>query len=152
MGKNLIQQRRGKGSPSYTAPSFRYKGKTGYSNVKEKVTSGKILDIVHSSGHSAPLMEILYDDGKVGLLQAPEGVRVTDTIEIGDSSSVKPGNILALKEIPEGTSIYNIESNPGDGGKFVRSSGAFAKIITKKEDERRKKNRIRQSGSPSPQK
>ena len=42
--------------------------------------------------------------------------------------------MLPLKSIPEGTLIYNIESNPGDGGKFVRASGAFAKIITKTED------------------
>jgi len=27
MGKNLIQQKRGKGSPTYRAPSFRYEGK-----------------------------------------------------------------------------------------------------------------------------
>ena len=50
---------------------------------------------------------------------------------MGNLVELKAGNILPLKNIPEGTSVYNIESNPGDGGKFVRSSGAFAKIITK---------------------
>ena len=46
---------------------------------------------------------------------------------------IKVGNILPLKSLPEGTSIYNIESNPGDGGKFVRASGTFARIVTKME-------------------
>jgi len=41
---------------------------------------------------------------------------------------------MPLRNIPEGISIFNIESFPGDGGKFVRSSGGFAKIITKMKD------------------
>jgi len=53
---------------------------------------------------------------------------------MGKDVELKIGNILPLKSIPEGTSIYNIESQPGDGGKFVRASGAFAKIITKMEN------------------
>ncbi|MBI2657848.1 50S ribosomal protein L2 [Candidatus Woesearchaeota archaeon] len=132
MGKNLIQQKRGKGSPRYRAPSFNYKGKASFSRYDDgKAISGAITDIVHSSGHSAPLMELKYTNGEIGLLQAPEGVKVGDQIEVGTDVEVKTGNILPLKSMPEGTSIYNIESNPGDGGKFVRSSGAFAKIITK---------------------
>ena len=132
MGKNLIQQKRGKGSPRYRAPSFRYKGKVGISRFeKDNKISAEIKDIFDSQGHSAPLMELKYDDGKTALLQAPEGIRVGDKIEIGNEAELKPGNVLPLKNIPEGTSIYNLESNPGDGGKFVRSNGAFARIITK---------------------
>ncbi len=135
MGKNLIQQKRGKGSPRYRAPSFRYKGKSSFVRYEEgKVTNAVITDLIHDSGHSAPLMELEYSTGETGLLQAPEGVKVGGKIEIGQDVDLKTGNILPLKNIPEGTSIYNIESNPGDGGKFVRASGAFAKIITKMEN------------------
>ena len=135
MGKNLIQQKRGKGGPRWTAPSFRYAGKAHfYKEQENKTISAKVIDIISSQGHSAPLMELKYEDGKDGLLQAPEGIRVGDKIELGQNSEVKSGNILPLKNIPEGTSIYNIEAMPGDGGKFVRSSGASARIITKNED------------------
>lgn len=135
MGKSLIQQKRGKGSPRYRAPSFRYHGMAKFAASKEnEIVKAEITDILHSSGHSAPLMELKYNDGKISVLQAPEGVKVGDEIESGENAETKVGNILALKNIPEGTVIYNIESNPGDGGKFVRSSGAFAKIITKMED------------------
>jgi len=134
MGKNLIQQKRGKGSPRYRAPSFRYKGKTSFARYEEdKVITASITDIVHSSGHSAPLMELKYSSGEEGLLQAPEGIRVGNKIEMGSDAEPKPGNILPLKNVPEGMPIYNIESQPGDGGKFVRSSGVFARIITKTE-------------------
>ena len=135
MGKNLIQQKRGKGSPRYRAPSFRYKGTASFARYEEdKTITAKITDIVHSSGHSAPLMELGYSNGEIGLLQAPEGIRTGDKVEMGKNAELKSGNILPLKSIPEGTSIYNIESNPGDGGKFVRASGAFAKIVTKMQD------------------
>lgn len=135
MGKSLIQQKRGKGSPRYRAPSFRYKGNTSFVSYEQGKTLGaKIIDILHSSGHSAPLVELKYDNGETSLIQAPEGVRVGDKIEMGESVELRTGNILPLKNIPEGTPIYNIESNPGDGGKFVRTSGASAKIITKMEN------------------
>ncbi len=135
MGKSLIQQKRGKGSPRYRAPSFNYQGKAEFtSEEKGAIFDANITDILHCPGHSAPLMELKYSNGEVGLLQAPEGIRVGDKIQFGNEVEVKSGNVLPLKNIPEGTSIYNIESSPGDGGKFVRSSGTFARIITKMED------------------
>ncbi len=130
MGKNLIQQKRGKGSPTYRAPSFRYKGKATYGNYGNQVLSGKVLDLIHCPGHSAPLMAVKYDNGEDVLLQAPEGIRVGDTVNNGEKR-IAPGNVLVLKDIPEGTAIYNVEGNPGDGGKFCRSGGTFAKIIGK---------------------
>ena len=131
MGKNLIQQKRGKGSPTYRAPSFRYKGAAKYLNGK--VNKAEIVDLVQSAGHNAPLMELKYENGEKGLLQAPNGIKVGESINIGGSDS-KSGNILELKNIPVGTSIYNIEGHPGDGGKFVKSSGGAAKIVTKSKD------------------
>src|SRR3989338_2106724 len=130
MGKNLIQQARGKGGPRDRAPSFRYKGRAKY--LSEKLAlSGKIRDFIHCQGHSAPLAQVEYDNGKIVLIPAPEGVRIGDTVEMGENLEVKTGSIMPLKNIPEGTAVHNIESFPGDGGKFVRSSGGFAKVITK---------------------
>ena len=134
MGKNLIQQRRGKGSPTYRAPSFRYKGRATYIDYSKKEIKGTVLDILHCEGHSAPLAKIMYDDKEEILIQAPEGIKVGDSISNGENAEIKTGNVLPLKNIPEGVAIYNIESSPGDGGKFARSSGAFARIITKMKD------------------
>ena len=131
MGKNLIQQARGKGSPRYRSPGFNYKGETKYARYEKQTMTGKITDLVHCPGHNSPLAQIEYDNGNVILMQAPEGIRVGDSVEMGNKIELNKGNILPLKNIPEGTSIYNIESSPGDGGKFVRSTGGFAKIVTK---------------------
>ena len=42
---------------------------------------------------------------------------------------IKNGNILSLKNIPVKTQIYNIESRPFDGGKFVKSGGSSATVV-----------------------
>ena len=131
MGKNLIQQKRGKGSSTYRAPSFNYKGKAAYGNYNKENVKGEVIELVSCRGHSAPLMEVRYNNGEKILLQAPEGIRVGDQIEDGPEATVKAGNVLSLKNIPEGTSVYNIESYPGDGGKFCRAGGTFARVVGK---------------------
>lgn len=129
MGKNLIQQRRGKGSAVFRAPSFRYAGKVAHPKI-EQGSVGIISDIIHSQGHSAPLLAVRYA-AQDCLMVAPEEVRVGDSISFGKGSEIKAGNTLPLSEIPEGTPIYNIESIPGDGGKFVHASGSFARVLSK---------------------
>lgn len=134
MGKNLIQQARGKGSPTYRAPSFRYEGKAEHRAFDDKLIPGKITDLIQCQGHSAPLAHIKYDNGESCLLMAPEGMRVGDRIESGKDAPIEVGNTSCLKNMPEGTLIYNVESKPGDGGKFARASGTFARVIAKAGD------------------
>lgn len=130
MGKNLIQQARGKGSPTYRAPSFSYEGSAKNKALAAATINGEVIDIVKCRGHSAPLVKVAYEDGDVCLSIAPEGVKVGDKLTVGHNVEIKAGNIAPLKDLPDGTLVYNIESNPGDGGKFCRSSGTFAKVLT----------------------
>ena len=130
MGKRLIQQRRGKGTPRYRAPSHRYQGEVKHYALS---TSGMVTDLIHCAGHSAPLMEVAYLTGERGLAFAPDGIRVGDEISVG-APEVKIGNVLLLRDIPEGTLIHNIELQPLDGGKLVRASGSSARVISKTEE------------------
>jgi len=128
MGKNLIQQARGKGGPTYRAPSFRYEGKASYIN---KETNGEVIDIIKCQGHSAPLIKVKYDEGSTGLLIAPEEVRVGEKLMMDNKAPIKNGNVLHLNNIPLGIPIYNVERIPGDGGRFARCAGGSAKIVGK---------------------
>jgi len=130
MGKNLVQQARGKGGPRYIAPSFRY---LGQAKLKHGVNSALILDIKNSQGHSTPLLEVKYNDNTTGLMIAPEGVFVGQELKVGEGAEAGLGNSLMLKDIPEGTLIFNIEGVPGDGGRFCRTTGSFAKLIARTE-------------------
>jgi len=128
MGKNLIQQKRGKGGPTWRAHGF---NSVGDVKLPQGKTSATVKDIITSRFHSAPLATVKYDDGKDGLLFAVEGMKVGDVVTIGSGAEIKAGNIAPLSDIPEGALIHNIEAQPGDGGKFVRGSGNSARVATK---------------------
>ena len=130
MGKDLIQQRRGRGSSTYRRHSFRSPGAAKlYARA-----SATVLELIHSYMHTAPLARVKYADGTDGLIIATEGLRAGQTITIGPDAPLELGNTLPLQAMPEGSLIFNIESTPGDGGRFVRSSGAAARIVAKTAD------------------
>jgi len=135
MGKRLITQRRGKGSSVYRAHSFKFPGRAKHPTLddaaKTSTESGTIVDFIRSAAHSTPLAQVKYDDGEMILMLACEGMKVGDKVSTGSEASINPGNTTSLGMIPEGALIYNIESMPGDGGKFVRASGTFARVVSK---------------------
>lgn len=133
MGKSLIQQARGKGGPTYRSKSFTYAGESKLRSETPQLVEGKVIDIIKCPGHTAPLMEIKYEDGISSLMPAPEFIKVGDKVQAGPGGEINPGNTLKLKEIPEGTPVYNIESQPGDGGKFCKTGGSAARILAKTE-------------------
>ncbi|MBI2076577.1 MAG: 50S ribosomal protein L2 [Candidatus Aenigmarchaeota archaeon] len=127
MGKNLRQQARGKGGPRYRSPGHRFPGAVSYRYIPANVKHGIVENIIDAPGRYVPLAVVNFDGKKV--LQIPhEGIRVNQQINF---ETPETGNILQLRSITEGTKIYNIELNPGDGGKLCRSSGSFSMLTTK---------------------
>lgn len=96
--------------------------------------SGEVVDIEHDPARSAPIARVEFEDGDQRLVLAAEGVGVGDTLEVGISAAVEPGNTLPLAEIPEGVPVSNVEHQPGDGGKFARASGVNADLVTHERD------------------
>ncbi len=134
MGKRIISQRRGRGTSTYRSPSHRYiaavKHRTYDEIEKSKVIKGRVINLIHCPGHSAPLAEIRYENNEKLYIFAPEQIKVNDIVESGAKAKLRIGNTLPLKNISEGTAIYNLENRPGDGGKFCRTAGSFAKLIS----------------------
>ncbi|MBU7019292.1 MAG: 50S ribosomal protein L2 [Theionarchaea archaeon] len=126
MGKRLKQQARGKGTPKYRAPSHKYKYTVTY---PLQPADGVVKKLFNDPAHTALVAEVKYKNGKKGYLLAPEGLRVKQRISVG-GREIALGNVLQLGRIPEGTLIYNIERQPMDGGKLVRSSGTYATVIS----------------------
>jgi large subunit ribosomal protein L2 len=132
MGKRILVQRRGRGSPVFRALSHRRRGKARYLPIKDKELSGKInftiLDFIHEMGRGLPLMLVRYENGDECLLPAPEGVHVGQVCEQGLEASLEIGNVVPVHKIPEGVWICNIEMRPGDGGSLCRASGTHGQI------------------------
>ncbi len=128
MGKNVISQRRGRGTLRYRKASHNYKGVAKHVSVQKSTMTGEVIELIHCASHSAPLAKVVYTDGSESLMVAPENLSLHQTVE-SNTTVVENGNTLQLSNIPDGTLIYNIEGIPGDGGKFVRSSGVFARVM-----------------------
>ncbi len=131
MGRRILGQRRGRGTPTFRAPSHRYKAKLEHKKEEDDdIVRGTVVDIEHDPARSAPIAAVEFEDGDQRLILAPEGVTVGEEIQVGVSAEIKPGNTLPLAEIPEGVPVCNVEANQGDGGKFARASGVNADLIT----------------------
>lgn len=129
MGKRIISQARGKGSLTYRVRRKAFMNKVGY---PMREGEAEILKVLHSAGHSAPLVkikignEIFYNPA---FDNAYEGQKI-----IISKEKIENGNIAMLKYVPAGTKVYNIEINPGDGGKMVRTAGSSAIVFKKYEN------------------
>jgi large subunit ribosomal protein L2 len=130
MGRRIQGQRRGRGSSTFRAPSHRYKADLEHKKAEDDTISGEVVDIEHDPARSAPIAAVEFADDDRRLVLAPEGITVGETLQVGVSAEIKPGNTLPLAEIPEGVPVCNVESSPGDGGKFARASGTSAQLMT----------------------
>ena len=131
MGKRTRSQRRGS-SPKNRVSSHRFPAANRLPRVSEEI--GEIVDLVHSPAHTAPLAKIRFEDGTEGHIAAPEGISIGQPVSFGNNVSLKPGNVTSLSGIPEGTPVCNVESRPGDGGKFARSGGNSAIVESRTGD------------------
>jgi large subunit ribosomal protein L2 len=135
MGKRLKQQKRGRGSPRYRAPTKRFKADLNYRPYddveKTGVLTGRVLSLVDDPARTALLMQVLYENNERGWLLAPEGIAVGDRIEVGSQGRLTLGSVLPLYRMPDGAYIFNIERNAGDGGKMVKAPGSYANIVAK---------------------
>jgi len=93
----------------------------------------EVKAIEYDPNRTCHIALIEYVDGIKSYILAPAGLKVGEQVESGDKVEPKAGNCMPLKNIPNGMSVHNIEINPGQGGRLVRSAGAVARIAGKEE-------------------
>ncbi len=92
---------------------------------------GKVSSIEYDPNRSANIALIAYKDGEKRYIIAPYSLGVDDVIISSENAEIKIGNSIPLKNIPQGTNIYNIELHRGKGGQLARSAGTAAQITAK---------------------
>jgi len=97
---------------------------------KEGVPS-RVATIEYDPNRTCYIALLHYADGEKRYILAPQGLTVGDVVENGAQVEPKVGNCMPLSAIPAGLEIHNIELNPGQGGKMVRSAGAVATLAAK---------------------
>ncbi|MFH0836273.1 MAG: 50S ribosomal protein L2 [Candidatus Micrarchaeota archaeon] len=133
MGKMLKHQRRGKGSSVYRTPSHRYYSKVKYPRF-QKSFDGEVLGFVDDPGHGVLIALIELDDGSEFLNLASEGLAMGARVKVLKNDKPRVGDVSKLRNLPEGTPVFNVEANPGDGGQFARATGASAMLLAQDED------------------
>ncbi len=91
----------------------------------------KVAAIEYDPNRSARLALLNYLDGEKRYILAPVGLRVGDAVAAGEGADIKPGNAMALRQIPTGTMVHNVELKPGRGAQLARSAGAAAQLMAK---------------------
>ena len=93
--------------------------------------NAEVMTLEYDPNRSAFIALVQYEDGEKRYIIAPDGLKVGDTVRAGKDADIKPGNALALEDIPVGTVIHNIELHPGKGAQLVRSAGNMAQLMAK---------------------
>jgi large subunit ribosomal protein L2 len=91
----------------------------------------KVATVEYDPNRTANIALLHYTDGEKRYILAPVGLEVGTMILSGPTADIKPGNALALKDMPVGTVIHNIELKPGKGAQLVRSAGVSAQLMAK---------------------
>lgn len=126
------------GRNSYGRITVRHHG--GGNRIKYRVIDFKrnklgmnaeVMTLEYDPNRSAFIALVKYEDGEKRYIIAPDGLKVGDTVRAGSDADIKPGNALALADIPVGTVIHNIELHPGKGAQLVRSAGNMAQLMGK---------------------
>ncbi len=89
----------------------------------------KVESLEYDPNRSCFIALVCYADGERRYILAPDGLKVGDKIICQEKADLKPGNRMELKNIPTGTLVHDIEINPGQGGKLVRSAGIAAQVL-----------------------
>jgi large subunit ribosomal protein L2 len=91
----------------------------------------KVATIEYDPNRDCFISLLNYADGEKRYILSPQGIKVGDQVESGQSCEPKIGNAMPMEAIPAGMEIHNIEMTSGQGGKLVRGAGSAAKIVAK---------------------
>ena len=137
--KSLLAKKKEKaGRNSYGRITVRHQG--GGNRQKYRIIDFKrrkdnmeatVIGIEYDPNRSANIALIQYEDGEKAYILAPQGLTDGDKVVSGETVDIKVGNCMPIDSIPVGTLIHNVELNPGQGGKLVRTAGQSAQLMAK---------------------
>jgi large subunit ribosomal protein L2 len=87
---------------------------------------GVVERLEYDPNRTAQIALICYADGERRYILAPKGLKDGEEVRSGSDAPIKAGNAMALRHLPIGTTVHNIELKPGRGGQLARSAGNSA--------------------------
>jgi len=143
MGRVIRAQRKGRQKGVYKSHNHHRVAPAAFRSMdfaeRNGYIKGVIKEIIHDPGRGAPLARVVFRNPYRYKLDteyfvAAEGMYSGQFVYCGAKATLATGNVLPINRLPEGTSVCNLEGNPGDRGKFARSSGTNAIVIGHSDD------------------
>jgi large subunit ribosomal protein L2 len=94
---------------------------------------GTVKTIEYDPNRTAFIALVYFTNGDKRYILCPKGLKVGQEIVSSKTAAPEVGNTLPLENMPLGSTIHNIELQPGKGGKIVRSAGTFAQLLAKED-------------------
>ena len=94
----------------------------------------RVATIEYDPNRSCYIALVNYADGAKSYILAPAQLKVGDEVQSGPGADIRPGNALALRDMPTGTIVHNVEMVPGQGGKLGRAAGTAIQVAAKEGD------------------
>jgi large subunit ribosomal protein L2 len=91
----------------------------------------RVFSIEYDPNRSARIALLHYRDGEKRYILAPNGLQPDDFVESGPGADIKPGNSMALQQIPLGTIVHAVELRLGKGAQMARSAGVGIQLMAK---------------------
>ncbi len=128
MGKRTKGRAKGRGNMQFRVRKKAYCYRITYPKLFN-TGKAKIMRLINSAAHSTPLAKIRINNEEF-FIPCADGIYEGQEIDV-TVGKAENGNILMLRDIPQGTKVFNIESFPGSGGKYLRSSGCYGMVMNK---------------------
>jgi large subunit ribosomal protein L2 len=90
-----------------------------------------VNSIEYDPNRSARIALLHYADGEKRYILSPNGLQVGDQLVAGPQAPIRVGNALPLENMPLGSTIHNVELQPGKGGQLGRSAGVEIQLMAK---------------------
>ena len=98
---------------------------------RNKFEEAEVMTLEYDPNRTAFISLVQYGDGEKRYIIAPKGLKVGQKISSGSGVSPDLGNALPLQEIPLGSTVHNIELQPGKGAEICRSAGTSAQLLAR---------------------
>jgi len=121
LGRVTVRFRGGGHKRSYRLVDFKRRDKLGM--------VAKVERLEYDPNRTAFIALIRYADDTLSYILAPQRLSVGDEVLAAETVDIKPGNAMAVANIPVGTIVHNVELKIGKGGQIARSAGSYAQIV-----------------------
>jgi large subunit ribosomal protein L2 len=92
---------------------------------------GVVERVEYDPNRTANIALVLYKDGERRYIIAPKGIEIGQEILSAETTPVKAGNCMPLRNMPLGTTLHCVEFKPGKGAQIARSAGSSVQLVAK---------------------